>query len=185
MFRLRERELQKLLTPGKKAQRKKRKTTKQYNLSHILFNTNKNCTKKDLKKEQKITTHCSFCCAVLFGTVFCSCRVAAPAALESRLVWPSGPVARNLAGPRQRQQQPLHHLHLFFIYTALLLLLLLLLPHCCHQQRWPHGVSVLFEGFYAPYKSFSAHFMPKRKCENSQPPFQPADVSLVRIASLL
>lgn len=52
MFRLRERELQKLLTPGKKAQRKKRKTTKQHNLSHILFNTNKKCTKKDLKKAE-------------------------------------------------------------------------------------------------------------------------------------
>lgn len=184
MFRLRERELQKLLTPGKKAQRKKKEKQQNSTTSATSFLIPTKTVQKKIKKEQKITTHCSFCCAVLFGTVFCSCRVAAPAALESRLVWPSAPVARNLAGPRQRQQQPLHHLHLFFIYSALLLLLLLL-PHFCHQQRWPHGVSVLFEGFYAPYKSFSAHFMPKRKCENSQPPFQPADVSLVRIASML
>lgn len=179
MFRLRERELQKLLTPGKKGAAEKKKNT--ISATSFLIPT-KTVQKKYWKKQKIRTTHCSFCCAVLFGAVFCSCRVAAPAALESRLVWPSGPVARNLAGPRQRQyqrqQQPLHHLHLFFIYSAPPP------PHCCHQQRWPHGVSVLFEGFYAPYKSCSAHFMPKRKCKNSQPPFQLADVSLVRIAGI-
>lgn len=153
MFRLRERELQKLLTPGKGSSEKKY-TTKKHNLSHILFNTNKNSAKKrgggKIKKEAENNNALLSLPACLLQLLLR--RLHLKAALFGH---------RGASGQKSRWPTPTPSSNPNPIAIAIYIYSSFIQrssrhqrrPHCCHQQRRPHGVSVLFEGFYAPYKS--------------------------------